>query len=271
MPTKYMEVDGYAVNYFHTGRTTLPDLLPDVGKGKLLLYLHGAGSNGHFGHKLLEILSAAHSPLSLDYPGHGRSSGIESLKSVAAYSDFVYAFWKKLGVRPAFLLGHSMGGAIAMDLALRHSDMVEGLGLICTAAKFKIPEENTQIWKQVMQGRVSQPFTKDSCSGSTPIQVVREGWMEQIKTDPRVRYFDLVACSEVDLTSKLSEIRKPTLVLTGQDDMSIPASRGEQLRDGIPGAKLIVVPQAGHWLPIEKSREACDAITAFLNSSMERS
>src|SRR5215470_8176693 len=73
MPSKYVEVDGYAVNYFHTGRTTLPDVTPDVSKGQLLLYLHGAGGNGHFAHKMLDLLSADHSPLALDYPGHGRS------------------------------------------------------------------------------------------------------------------------------------------------------------------------------------------------------
>ena len=66
MPTKYVEVDGYAVNYFHTGHTTLPSVVPDVSKGKLLIFLHGAGSNGHFAHNLLDILSAKHSPLSLD-------------------------------------------------------------------------------------------------------------------------------------------------------------------------------------------------------------
>jgi len=265
MPTKYVEVDGYAVNYFHTGRTTLPNVTPDVSKGKLLFFLHGAGSNGHFGHKMLDLLSARHSPLSLDYPGHGRSSGTESLKSVTAYSDLVYAFWKKLGVRPAVLIGHSMGGAIAMDLAVRRPEMVDGLILTCTAAKFTIPDERTNIWKQVMQGRAGQPFTKDSCSPATPMNIVQEGWMEQIKTDPRVRYFDLVACQQVDLTPKLGEIRKPTLVLTGQDDLSTPVAQSELLRDRISGAKLTVIPQAGHWLPIEKPQEACDAILAFLN------
>ena len=265
MPTKYVEVDGYAVNYFHTGRTTLPAVVPDVSKGKLLLYLHGAGSNGHFGHKLLDMLSAKHSPLSLDYPGHGRSSGTESLKSVTAYSDLVHAFWKKLGLRPAVLIGHSMGGAIAMDLALRRPEMVDGLILTCTAAKFNIPDERLNTWRQVMQGRVGQPFTKDACSPATPMNLVQEGWMEQIKTDPRVRYFDLAACREVDLTAKLGEIRKPTLVLAGQDDMSTPVAQSELLRDRIPGATLSVVPQAGHWLPIEKPQEACDAMLAFLH------
>ena len=264
MQTKYVEVDGYAVNYFHTGRTTLPDVTPDVSKGKVLLYLHGAGGNGHFAHKMLDLLSANHSPLSLDYPGHGRSSGTESLKSIPAYSDFIYAFWKKLRVRPAVLIGHSMGGAIAMDLALRHPEMVDGLVLTCTAAKFAIPDERVNAWKQVMQGRMGQPFTKDSCSPATPMSVVQEGWMEQIKTDPRVRYFDLVACQQVDLTAKLGEIRKPTLVLAGQDDTTTPVAQSESLRDRIAGAKLTVVPQAGHWLPLEKPQEACDAIVAFL-------
>src|SRR5262245_53645438 len=265
MPTKYVEVDGYAVNYFHTGRTTLPNVTPDTSKGKVILYLHGAGSNGHFGHKMLDTLSAKHSPFSLDYPGHGRSSGTESLKSVAAYSDLVYGFWKKLGIRPAVLVGHSMGGAIAMDLALRRPEMVDSLILTCTAAKFNIPDERVNIWKQVMQGRVGQPFTKDSCSPATPMPIIQEGWMEQIKTDPRGRYCDLVACPQVDLTSKLGEIRKPTRVLAGQDDMTTTVAESELLRDRIAGAKLTVVPQAGHWLPLEKPQETCDAAVAFLS------
>lgn len=266
MPTKYVDVDGYAVNYFHTGRTTLPSTVPDVSKGKLLLYIHGAGSNGHFAHKLLDGLAAKHSPLSFDFPGHGRSSGTESLKSVTAYSDFVYALWKKLAVRPVVLIGHSMGGAISMDLALRHADMVESLILTCTAAKFNIPEDRLKIWEQVMKGRAGQPFTKDGCSPATPMNIVQEGWGEQIKTDPRVRYFDLAACREVNLTGQLGQIRKPTLVLAGQDDVATTVAQSEQIRDAIPGAKLVVIPQAGHWLPIEKPQEAVDAMSAFLGA-----
>lgn len=266
MPTKYVDVNDYAVNYFHTGPTTLPSTVPDVSKGKFLLYIHGAGSNGHFSHKLLDGLSAKHSPLSFDFPGHGRSSGTESLKSVTAYSDFVYALWKKLAVRPAVLIGHSMGGAIAMDLALRHADMVESLILMCTAAQFNIPDERLKVWEQVMKGRAGQPFTKDACSPATPMNIVQEGWGEQIKTDPRVRYFDLAACREVNLVGQLGQIRKPTLVVAGQDDTTTTVAQSEQLRDSIPGAKLVVIPQAGHWLPIEKPQEACDAMTTFLGS-----
>ena len=186
------------MNFFYTGQTTLPPNVPDVSKGKLFLYVHGAGSNGHFGNKMVDVLSAKHSPVSFDFPGHGRSSGTESLKSVTAYSDFTHALWKALGVRRVVVIGHSMGGAIAMDLALRHADMIEGLVLTCTAAKFTIPDEVLTAWEMVMKGRQSQPFLKTSCSPQTPMETIQAGWMEQIKTDPRVRYFDLAACRQVE-------------------------------------------------------------------------
>ena len=75
-----------------------------------------------------------------------------------------------------------------------------------------------------------------------------------------------MACQQVDLTAKIGEIDKPTLILAGQDDQSTPVAQSEFLREHIPGAKLVVIPQAGHWLPIEKPQEACEAITAFLGA-----
>ena len=87
--------------------------------------------------------------------------------------------------------------------------------------------------------------------------------MEQIKTDPRVRCFDLMACQQVDLTAQLGAITVPTLVLAGEDDATTPVVQAEELRENISGAQLAVIPEAGHWLPLEKPQEACDAIDAF--------
>ena len=89
--------------------------------------------------------------------------------------------------------------------------------------------------------------------------------MEQIKTDPRVRYFDLLACQQVDLRAQLGRIDLPTLVLAGADDATTPVAQAEELRDHIPNAQLAVIPEAGHWLPLEKPQAACDAIQTFFN------
>jgi pimeloyl-ACP methyl ester carboxylesterase len=71
--------------------------------------------------------------------------------------------------------------------------------------------------------------------------------------------------NELDLTSKLGEISKPTLILAGKDDVATPVAQSEEMRDKIPGAQLTVVEDAGHWLPIEKPQEACDAVNAFFS------
>ena len=173
----------------------------------------GAGSNGHFAHKMLDMLSGRPQPARLRLSGPRAFERNGKPQSVAAYSDFTYSLWQALGVRPVVIIGHSMGGAIAMDLALRHADMVEGMVLTCTAANFNISDELLGTWQAVMKGRQGQPFTKVSCSPQTPQEIIQEGWMEQIKTDPRVRYFDLLACQQVDLRAQLGQIDRPTLVL----------------------------------------------------------
>src|SRR5574341_343922 len=110
MPTKYVQVDGTAVHYFHSGRTTLPGVVPDLSRGELLVFVHAAGGNGNTWHRQLDAFADSHSPLAFDFPGHGRSGGTESLKSIARYRDFLTQFLDALQLRRCVLLGRSMGG-----------------------------------------------------------------------------------------------------------------------------------------------------------------
>src|SRR5690349_16622890 len=130
MPTKYADVSGYATHYYYVGKTTLPDIVPDFTRGHALLLVHGAGSNGHAWHYQYEHLGNRHSPIALDLPGHGRSSGVEGLRSIEDYAAFTLAFLDALKLESAVIAGHSMGGGIAMELALQHPDRVTALILI---------------------------------------------------------------------------------------------------------------------------------------------
>ena len=76
MPTKYTEVKGYATYYYYRGATTLPDVVPDFSRGREILFIHGAGSNGHTWHRQGEAIGKNHSPVVLDLPGHGRSAEV---------------------------------------------------------------------------------------------------------------------------------------------------------------------------------------------------
>jgi 3-oxoadipate enol-lactonase len=266
MPTKYVTVDGTAVHYFHSGRTTLPNVAPDLSKGELLLLIHGAGSNGNTWHRQLSALADTHSPLAFDFPGHGRSSGTESLKSVEAYCGCLHAFMNVLRLRPSVLIGRSMGGAISMAYALTHPERVRALVLVATAAHFELPQAMLDTWKNVMNGRAQQPFSTEAFSPKTDFTVMREAWMEQVKTDPRVRYFDLVACNQFNITARLGEITVPTLIVAGRDDTFTPPQQSEVLHKGIKGSKLLIIEDAGHTVSNEKPEEFNAALRDFLGT-----
>ena len=264
MRTKYVTVNATAIHYFHGGASTLPSVVPDLAAGELLLFIHGAGSNGHTWHPQIEAFAGPHSPLALDFPGHGRSGGTEGLKSISAYCDCVAAFMQALRVRPCVLVGRSMGGAVAMELALSHPQQVRALVLVATAASFDLPQELLDTWKNVMLGRAQQPFTTDAFSPKADFAVMREAWIEQVKTDPRVRYFDLVACNQFDIRSRLGTIQQPTLVVAGRDDRLTPVGRAEELHERIAGSKLVVIEDAGHHVTNERPAEFNQAVSEFV-------
>lgn len=267
MPTKYTDVKGYATFYFYRGATTLPDVVPDFSRGRKILFVHGAGSNGHTWYRQVEAIGEHHSAVALDLPGHGRSAGVEGLRTVTDYADFVAAFLDALKIKSAVILGHSMGGAIAMDLALRHSARVDALIISCSAPKFNVSAERTEALRAVTMGRAPQAFNTDGYSPKTVkenFDVVREGWMEQVKTDPRVRYTDIVACSRVDLRDSIAKIDKPALIIAGADDQGTTPVDAEFMAGKIRGSRSKIIADAGHFIPRERPAEYNAAIEQFL-------
>lgn len=267
MPTKYAEVRGYATYYYYVGPTTLPDVIPDHARGHTIILIHAAGSNGHAWHYQYDHLGRAHSPFAIDLPGHGRSSGVEGLASVQDYADFVAAFLDTLKIDSAVIIGRSMGGAVAMDLALRHPARVQALGLIATAAKSDLAPELIQTWRNVAMGRSGQPFTNGGYSPKTISahpEIIREGWGEQIRTDPRVRWGDLVAVSKIDLRDSINRINTPTLIITGADDEITPPAAAKVLNDAIKGSRLEIIPDAGHYVTSEQPAAVNAALDKFL-------
>ncbi|MGH8335416.1 MAG: alpha/beta fold hydrolase [Gammaproteobacteria bacterium] len=267
MPTKYADVRGFATYYYYVGKTTLPDVVPDLSRGRKILMIHAAGSNGHAWHYQYEGLADKHSPVALDLPGHGRSGGVEAMPSVSDYTDFVIAFADALKIDSAVIVGRSMGGAIAMDLASRYPNRVQGLVFIATAPKFNIPSEIIETWRNVTMGRSGQPFNKLGYSPKTIAEkdeIIREGWGEQIRTDPRTRWGDIVACTKVDLREAIGAINKPTLIIAGKDDQSTPVRDAEFIKSRIRNSRLEVIADAAHNVTTERPDEVNAAIGKFL-------
>lgn len=266
MPAKYFEISGHALNVLHGPPSTLPDAAPNLSRGKTVVLLHGAGSSGEVWRRQIDHLAERHSPVAFDWPGHGRSSGTEPLDSLEAYADVTLALCDRLAIERAVVIGTSMGGAVALDLALRAPDRVRALVLVSTAAKIALPAEMIETWRQVAIGRAAQQFTRFGYGDDVPFEVMREGWELQVRTDPRVRYHDLLAAEKVDYRARLSAIRVPTLVIHGAKDPIIGPGEGAALAKGIARAEHVEIAGGGHFL----QREKPDALHAAIDPFLER-
>ena len=264
--TKYFEIGGHALNVIHAGRSTLPGVPPDFSLGKCLVFLHGAGSNGSIWHRQIRHFSKRQSPLAFDFPGHGRSSGTEGLPTIAAYAEVTLQLLDRLAVRRAVVVGTSMGGLVAIDIALRDPERVEALVLLSCAARVKLPPKLIETWHQVTAGRIPQPFTPYGYGDGMPIEVLREGWENQAHTDPRVRHSDLLAVDGADYRSRLAEIRMPALVVSGTKDPLAPPAICTALAAGITCARQVEIEGAGHFLYREVPEALHAAIDSFLDS-----
>jgi 3-oxoadipate enol-lactonase len=253
--SKYVQIDGAAVHYLHTGPTTLPDVPPALDRGALLVLLHAAGSNAGMWRRQLVGLADRHSVLAIDLPGHGRSSGVDGPTSVEESADLVLRVLDAVTRRPCVLVGRSMGGAVALVVASRAPERLRGLVLACTAACFALPDEMIESARAVASGRLPQQFGTETFSPSTGMDVMREAWMEQVKTDPRVRLTDLLACRAFDGRPLLPRIALPTLVISGADDTITPVACAEELASRIANARMEVIAQAGHQAPLEQSEQ----------------
>lgn len=263
MPVKYFTVEGVATHVYHVGPTTLPETVPDTSAGEVVLCVHHSGGNGSNFAGVLSALEGRHSPLAFDFPGHHRSGSLDSLGSVEKLAAFTGALIDKLGLRPVVLLGHSMGGSVGLELALTRPDVVRGLVLCGAAARYPASEELLERFRLITEGKARRHFDPSAYSPHTPKEIVGAGFMDSLKTDPRAVYPNLLALRAWEAESRLEQVSVPTLVVVGSDESSAMAEQAEVMASRIPGARRIVIDEAGHMIPMEQPAALADAVAAF--------
>jgi pimeloyl-ACP methyl ester carboxylesterase len=262
--TKFLHLGDDALHYLHTGATTLPGVPPALDRGALFLLVHGGGRNAGDFRRTLSGLEGRHSAVALDLPGHGRSSGLDALPSIEAYADVVERFTAALGLRRHVLVGWSMGALIGLVVAARAPERLAGLVLIAGSPAWTVDPVVLDRLQAVVRGVRPQQFDKVLFSPATPLDVMREAWMEQVRTDPRVLYGDMLAGRAFDIPAHMAKVRIPTLVIHGADDQITSVARAEELARGIAGARLKIVPAAGHIPQLEQPERTNELLTSFV-------
>ena len=225
-----------------------------------VILLHGAGANHLTWPADLRRLPGA-TVCAPDLPGHGRSGG-RGRTTVKAYADAVHAWRETAGLGPAIWIGHSLGAAIALDLALRHPEGCRKLVLIGAAARFTLPPA---VRRDLIAdpARAIDALVELAAGPDAPPGLVEatRRMMRELPSD--ILRGDFEAAAAFDVRARLAEVRAPTLVVAAQDDRLTPLDDARQLVRGIPGAQLLSLPHGGHLAVAVLSAALRNAILDF--------
>ncbi len=226
-----------------------------------LLAIHGAGGDHrHWPSGLLSMPAA--DCMIVELPGHGKSGG-DGRSSIETYADFIESLVAAMQLDSVTLVGHSMGGAIAQTLALRHSPWLRRLVLVGTGAKLRVAPDLLHLldvdYKRAVDLICSRAFgasASDSVMGP-----YRKGLL---RTPSETTRNDFRACDAFNVMEEVGGIRIPTLIVSGDADELTPPKYGAYLQDRIPGASHAIIADAGHMLAVEKPVAFIETVHAFM-------
>jgi pimeloyl-ACP methyl ester carboxylesterase len=238
------------------------------GDGPPLLYLHGAG---------LYIWMPVHNWLAGRrrvflpvHPGFGESGGFDEIEDIEDLVFHTVDVMDELGLEQADVVGLSLGGWLAAELALRHPHRVKRLVLVDAAGTrvagvprgnifMATPAKARALLFHDPASRLATTLVPDAVPSERMETVLRGR-----EAAARLLWHPHVA--QRKLTSRLGRITAPTLVVWGSDDKLLPLAYGEAYANGIPGARLVVIEKSGHLPPFEHPERFADVVLSFLEA-----
>lgn len=233
----------------------------DLGRGKIVILIHGAIDNHKVWNPQIAFLAAQHTPIAVDLPGHGESEGVGST-NVSEYTDFIKRFADALGLTDFVLAGHSMGGSISMDFTLRYPG-VKGLIPVGSSASWSIPQDSIDLWK-TDPAAARERGRELSFGKNTPQSIIEQHERDAAGIDNMIAAGDLEACQAFDIVAEVGRINVPTLMICGDEDLY--AVEGTKvLHEKISGSRLEWIKGVGHDPSIETPDLTNRLMADFLN------
>ena len=203
----------------------------------------------------------------LDLPGHGKSQAHGGKQTISGYARLVLDWLAVLKLGRAVFVGHSMGSAVALVLAIHHPEHVLGIGLVGCGVRLRVnPEVLNAAASPTTSLKAVKTLVSRSFSSSAPPRLVELVEKRMGETRQSVFYGDLLACNEFDVSEQIAQVNQPALVVCGQDDQMTPPRYAQYLADAIPQAQLQLIPVAGHMVMLEQPQAVASALESWLKT-----
>ncbi len=240
-------------------------------RGSLVVLTHGLGSTLGFWDPHVEVLARHHRVLRWDLRGAGESDTPPGPYDTGLFARDLAALLDALGERSAHLVGHSGGGAVSQRFALDFPDRTTSLVLASTSSE--VGEQASRAWlrlaDRIEHGGFGEEREPDARGFATVFaaahpEVVRAVSDATRRSDPAAYAASARAFGSYGWTAELPRVRVPALILQGLDDRLTPPGGSVIMSRGLARSRLVMLPDAGHNLPLEQPLLFTTAVLAFL-------
>ena len=257
METKTVETRASPVRYL------------EGGAGKPLVYLHGAGGLTP-GDPLLAALAASHHVFAPFLPGYGETEDCPKLRDMLDYTLHTFDVIEALGLKDPVLVGHSMGGMIAAEMAAIAPHDVSRLALIAPAGLW-LDDHPIPDMFSLLPYELPKYLFHDPEAGAKLMTSGLDMSDPKFLQDYLIRNARqmgmagkiLFPVPERGLAERLYRIKARTVIVWGQSDRMIPPVYGPAFQSAIAGAKLVTIPEAGHMVILEQPAKVAQAIASL--------
>ena len=237
------------------------------GAGRPLLILHGAGGGGHW-LPFMSDLAKRHDVLVPEHPGFGASDTPDWLDTIPDLANFYLDFLDQLDLKDVDLVGHSLGGWIAADLAARNTRRIASLTLVCSAGIHVkgVPQVDTFLSND--ERRIRDMF-HDQKFADEMLKRAQNPELEDVNLKNRTVTAKLIwqpRGYDAHLYKWLHRIDVPTLLLWGSNDLLFPKDYAFAFQRLIPGSSVTVFPDCGHIPQVEQRQAFVAALEGFLDT-----
>jgi pimeloyl-ACP methyl ester carboxylesterase len=238
------------------------------GSGDPLLFLHGAGSlqEGEFLDRLAERFTV-YAPW---HPGFGASTGLDEIDDVLDLALYYHDLMDEIGLESAHVVGHSLGGMLAAELAALCSHRVRRLVLSNPVGLWR-DEEPVLDFFAVMPDQLMPKMFHDPQSATVREAIKVPDSQEAMMEAMYQRLQSLTAAGKFlwpipdrGLKKRIHRIQAPTLIVWGESDGLVPASYAEDFRSSIRDSRVVILKECAHLPMVEKPDEFVAVVTEFL-------